>query len=355
MDTYRVDRTYDWNYEHGPRLDFPTPVVPETPLKEFFGYPVGSRLGVAAGLLLNSRWIAAYAELGFDILTYKTVRIKHRPCQPPPNWIYLDHEGPLDPSAIDAVLTRRSTRPVDAASVTSSVSFGMPSRDPRIWMADVSRARDALRRHQVLVVSVVASPDETADADLMVSEFGELAARAADSGAQVVEANLSCPNVPTAEGSVYLDDGLSGRIARAMRERVGDLPVTLKVGHFRSRSTLGRFLGAVDGAATGVVLVNGISRRIVNLDGTPAFGPGREVAGILGRGILKPCLANVRDARRVIERDGLQLQLVAVGGVLGPSDAARYFDEGVAAVMLGGGPMFDPLLAVKMKTSHPEW
>src|SRR5258706_12511947 len=51
-----------------------------TPLKEFLGLKVRSRLGIAAGILLNSKWVAAYAGLGFDVLTYKTVRSSHRPC-----------------------------------------------------------------------------------------------------------------------------------------------------------------------------------------------------------------------------------------------------------------------------------
>ena len=61
MDTYRIDRTYDWNYEHGPSLDDAAPEVPQTPTKTFLGYPVKARIGIAAGLLLNSLWIVLLA------------------------------------------------------------------------------------------------------------------------------------------------------------------------------------------------------------------------------------------------------------------------------------------------------
>ncbi len=355
MDTYRIDRTYDWNYEHGPSLDDAAPEVPQTPTKTFLGYPVNARIGIAAGLLLNSRWIEQYSRWGFDILTYKTVRIKHRDCHPMPNWIFIDRDGDLDPAARDEVLVRRPRRHEDHREVTSSVSFGMPSKDPGVWSVDVERARKALAPGQVLIVSVVASPEPEHELEDMVSEFAELTRLAATAGAQVVEANLSCPNVRSAEGSIYLDPETSARVARAMREAAGDLPLTLKVGYFPNASVLRTFLTAVAPWVNGVVLVNGVSRRVVDADGNPAFGRGREVAGILGRSILEPCLATIRSARRFIAEDALELEAIAVGGVLTPEDAARYFEAGAHAVLMGGGPMFDPYLAVKMKTAHPEW
>ena len=47
---------------------------------QFCGLPVNSPLGVAAGPLLNGRWCLYYASLGFDVLTYKTVRSRRREC-----------------------------------------------------------------------------------------------------------------------------------------------------------------------------------------------------------------------------------------------------------------------------------
>ena len=61
LTTYRLDQTYDWNFQNGPEYDGAFPPVPATPQKDFFGIPVNSRLGIAAGLLLNSRWISTFA------------------------------------------------------------------------------------------------------------------------------------------------------------------------------------------------------------------------------------------------------------------------------------------------------
>ncbi|VAW11956.1 Dihydroorotate dehydrogenase (quinone) [hydrothermal vent metagenome] len=353
--TYRLDETYDWNYANGPAYDGPFPPVPNTPQKDFFGIPVNSRLGIAAGLLLNSRWIDTYARLGFDILTYKTVRSRHRDCYDLPNWIFIDTEGQIDPTELSQSQVRKADEPETLTTATSSVSFGMPSRAPREWMPDVARAREALGDGQALIVSVVASPEPGADVAEMIDDYGALAAMAGEAGAQIVEANLSCPNVCTAEGDVFLDAELSGKIARAMHDNAGGRPVLLKLGYFADPARLEAVLKAVDGAASGVVMVNGISRNIIEPDGSAAFGPGREKAGLLGRGIHTFSVDNVQKALAVVAKHKLALKVVAVGGVSTPEDATPYFDAGAAAVMMGSAPMFDPTLAIRIKQSHPEW
>jgi len=355
MRTYRVDRSYDWNYARGPQFDVPLPRLPLTPRKDFLGLPVGSRIGIAAGLLLNSRWIELYARLGFDILTYKTVRSHARVCHPLPNWAWVDHTSALAPSSPENVC--RTGKPArDATRITSSVSFGMPSKAPGVWMKDVGRARRTLRRDQVLVVSVVASPSAGDGEASMVDEFARLTAMAREAGAQVVEANLSCPNVYTAEGDIFRDAELSARIARAMRAAAGTTPIALKIGYVPNRRELGRLLKRVSGVANAVVMVNGISQRLHKAsDDEAAFGAGRESAGILGRLIHVPSVEAVRAAVDIVRRDRLELEVIGVGGVSTPQDAADFFDAGAHAVLMGSAPMYDPLLALRIKEQHPEW
>jgi dihydroorotate dehydrogenase len=79
------------------------------------------------------------------------------------------------------------------------------------------------------------------------------------------------------------------------------------------------------------------------------------VAGILGRGIHELCVASVREAADIRDRQALDLEIVGVGGVATAADAARFFDAGAAAVMMGSAPMYDPLLAVRLKAAHPDW
>jgi len=356
LGTYRIDRTYEWNYEHGPQWAGPLPSVPATPRKSFFGIDVASRVGISAGLLLNAQWIGFYARCGFDILTYKTVRSRRRDCHPMPNWLFIDPAEAAQVGDTGRALRARAQPPgSDPRQWTSTVSYGMPSRDPTVWMADVAHARSLLRDGQALIVSVVASPEATWSRDDIVRDFGALAAMAREAGAQLVEANLSCPNVRSAEGDLFLDAEMSGRIAAALRAGAGTLPVLLKIGHVPDDERMHALLRAVAGHASGLVIVNGVSRPVIGDDGAAAFGDGRRQAGILGRGIYAIGVGDVARSVALIRRERLDLQVAGVGGIAGADDAAAYFEVGACAVLLGSAPMYDPTLAVRMKALHPEW
>lgn len=347
---YDIHATYEENYRRGPRFEGTAPEIPESPEKSFLGLTVGSRIGIAAGLLLNSKWILGYAGRGFDLLTYKTVRSRHRPCYPLPNWVFVDDGGQAEGPV-------RSTEPdfSDPSHVSSAVCFGMPSMAPEVWREDVARAKAGLQEGQRLIVSVVASPGEGWSAEQVAEDFAVCAGWAAEAGADIIEANFSCPNVCTSEGSIFLDAELSGVIAEALRKALGAHPFLIKVGYFPEESNLRDFLQAVGGKAGGITIVNGISRPVLHSDGRPVFGESFVKAGVLGRSIHEPSVRNVRAAKRMIADEGLDLSIAAVGGVSTVGDFGDFFEAGADAVMLGSSPMYLPNLAAEARRAHPEW
>ena len=346
--TYDIAATYRENYERGPMLDGASEIV-DTPLKEFLGRPVRSRFGIAAGLLLNSKWLLGYAQQGFDLLTYKTVRSRHRECYPPPNWVFVDAdegEGPVH--VIEDM-------PEDPASISSAVCFGMPSMAPEVWREDVARCKEGLSEGQMLIVSVVASPEPDWSAAQVADDYAQCAAWAAEAGADVVEANFSCPNVCSAEGQVYLDAALSGDVSATIRTGIGEIPLLLKVATFPSEESMAGFLRAVSKPVDGVTLVNGIARPVLHRDGRPAFGEDYVKAGVLGRIIHEPSVASVRQARAIVDTEDLGLAIAAVGGVSRMEDLADFYEAGADAIMLGSAPMYLPDLACEIKRVHPDW
>lgn len=349
--TYDITATYRENYDRGPCFDDAPPIdVPDTPPKEFLGLPVRSRIGIAAGLLLNSKWVAGYAERGFDILTYKTVRSGFRPCYDPPNWVFVD-DGGRDEGPVYAVDQPDS----DPTKISSAVCFGMPSMAPQEWRNDVSTAKSSLRDGQILIVSVVATPEAGASRESVAEDFSQCAEWAFAAGADIVEANFSCPNVCTPEGTIYQDAKLSRFIAKQIRSRIGRRRLLLKIGHFSARSAQQEFLLAVNEFVDGVTLVNGVSRPVLHRDGRPVFGDDYVQAGVLGRSIHEPCVANVREAALIREEHDLELVILAVGGVSACSDMQDFYQAGADAVMLGSSPMYLPQLASEAKGLHPEW
>lgn len=347
---YDVSRTWGANAEHGPFLSASVEPVPETPLKTFLGLPVRSRLGIAAGLLLNGRWVRAYAERGFDLLTYKTVRSASRPCHPMPNWVWVD-----DPGDAAGPVVADGRIPEDLTRLSSAVCFGMPSVDPECWRSDVRSTVSALRPGQLLIVSVVGTPREPGSIDHLAEDFARCAAWAAEAGAPVIEANLSCPNVCSSEGTLYLDADATRRVVSRIRDAIGRVPLLVKIGVLPGSAAQARFLDAVSGLVEGITLVNCIARPVLHPDGTPVFGDGFRTVGVLGRTVHEPSVAAVASLRQALDALGLRMAVAAVGGASTPQDIADFFRVGADAVLCGSAPMYLPDLAIEAKRQHPEW
>jgi dihydroorotate dehydrogenase (NAD+) catalytic subunit len=353
--TYRVDRSFEWNHANGPDFAGPWPAIPETPLKDFFGFKVHSRFGVPASILLNSRWIETYARLGFDLLTYKTVRSVARLCHAPPNWLFLDERSVAATLANpDAPAVLAARQPETPQAATAGGSFGIPSVAPDVWKPDIAAAKAALRAGQVLIVSVVGTARPDLSEQGFVADFAALAKSVAENGADVVEADLSCPNVARREGEVYLDTKLSTAIARATKAVAGDRPVLLKIGDIADRAQMAAFLDSVAGAADGVVMINAPSRRIVDGAGGAAFGVGRERAGVTGGAIKSIALSAVREAARHVARRGLPLKIIGVGGITSAADARAFLEAGAYAVQSATAATWNPHLAAEIKAQAPE-
>ena len=341
---YDITATYAENFERGPNLP-PVSQVPNTSPVKFLGYTVNSPLGIAAGLLPNAKWISAYAERGWDLLTYKTVRSVARECYPIPNWVFVQADAGDGPVYATDVL------PDDPAEISSAVCFGMPSLEPDFWREDIARAKAALGAGQMLIVSVVATPQPGWSVAQLADDYAQCAAWAAAAGADVVEANYSCPNVCSAEGQIYMDVPLSETVTQTVASALGGVPLLLKVGVLPETDRQRDFLRAVAGLAAGITLVNGIAREVRHADGRPVFGEQYLKAGVLGRVIHEPCVAAVREARAVIDAEQLPLALAAVGGVSSAQDYQGFINAGADAVLCGSSPMYLPDLASEIKQS----
>jgi dihydroorotate dehydrogenase (NAD+) catalytic subunit len=193
---YDISQTYDWNYDHAPEpleVDVP-PVVGQW---KFCGLPVASPLGIPAGPLLNGRWLLYYASLGFDVLTYKTVRSGRRDCYPLPNL------QPVRCAQLGG--GERNLSAADTMQGSWAVSFGMPSKSPEVWRPDIECTKDKLPSGKVLVVSAVGTIQPEWTIDDLADDYARCARWAVEAGADGVETNFSCPNVSTCDGQLYQD------------------------------------------------------------------------------------------------------------------------------------------------------
>lgn len=334
---YDADRDYAWNYSHLPQsVDCEVPAVPGG--WTFCGLKAASPLGMPAGPLLNGDWILYYASLGFDVLTYKTVRSGFRECYPLPNLVPVQ-TGPLHGGELEL--------PV-AANMPGSwaVSFGMPSQNPDIWQADIERTRRELSADKLLNVSVVGTVQPDWSIDDLARDYAQCAKWAVDSGADTVEVNYSCPNVLTCDGQLYQQPADARLVTQAVRDAIGSTPLIVKVGHVTEEAEATALLDALQ-PATAIAMTNSVAATIRAADGTLLFDGQKR--GICGAATFEASLAQTKLFDRLVRQRGHGPKLIGVGGASTAEHVRAYLDAGAECVHIATAAMVDPLVALKIR------
>jgi dihydroorotate dehydrogenase (NAD+) catalytic subunit len=340
---YDRSRDYGWNYENAPApVDVPLVEIPGK--WEFCGLPVDSPLGVPAGPLLNGAWCLYYASLGFDVVTYKTVRSRSRECYDLPNLQPVRclqlHGGEFELPAIEQM------------EGSWAVSYGMPSKQPERWREDIRRTRDLLPAGKLLNVSVVGSvlPDWTID-DL-AADYAQCARWAVESGADTVEANFSCPNVSTCDGQLYQQPQDCQVVVKAIREAIGETPLIAKIGRIMDPGDAGLLLEATHSCLDAMAMTNSIACTVVNDEGSLLFDGERR--GICGAATLDASIGQTRMVARIIKDRQLDLQLIGVGGADSLDDVQAYLAAGAHSVHIATAAMVDPGLGIEIRRQWPQ-
>jgi dihydroorotate dehydrogenase (NAD+) catalytic subunit len=348
MPLYDIEKTYEENFAQGPFFsgDIPSRILkPIEQWHDFLGHKVASPLGVPAGPLLNSKWTTLATNLGFDIVTYKTIRTQEHPCQPLPNIIHVETNGSLTKKRFDETLkqARRAPSSMDELAITNS--FGVPSKGPLFLLEDIEKANNAMQEGQVMIVSIMGT---NRPGDDFISDSVRTAALAKEAGAKIVEINFSCPNVTTGEGSIYQDPDTVYNITTRIVKELGDIPLIIKVGYFENLEQMKKtFTAAARAGARAVCGINTIGMRVNNAKNEPALGPNRLKSGVCGGPIRQGALEFIRYAKTIIHTEKLGLKLLGVGGITLPEHFDEFIHAGADVAMSATGMMWDPHLARK--------
>jgi dihydroorotate dehydrogenase len=340
---YDPTQTYAWNYEHAPE-----PVaVDEPPVPgewTYCGLSVGSPLSIAAGPLLNGLWCLYYAGLGFDVVTYKTVRSGLRPCYAMPNLL------PVRP---DAQHGGNETLQAAAKFEGSwAVSFGMPSQPPEVWRRDIVDTRRRLPPNKLLSVSVVGTVQPGWTIERLAEDYAACARDAVEHGADTIEINLSCPNVSTCDGQLYQQPSDAAVIARQVRDAIGPTPLVAKIGYFSHPAESERLLTALAADVTAIAATNCIVAKVVDGEGRAYFDG--QPRGIAGKSILDASVRQTEMIAEQIAKQGLGLRVIGVGGISTADDVRRYLSAGAEAVQLATAAMIDPEVGLKIRRALRE-
>jgi len=273
------------------------------------------------------------------VLTYKTVRTRPRGCYPIPNLLPVAVDA-MDGSSISLVSTTRMQG-------SWAVSFGMPSKPPEHWRADIEATRCLLGKDKILSVSVVASPEDHWTIDDVADDFARCAGWAVESGADCIEANFSCPNVASVDGQLYHQPEAAARVAERLREAVGSKPLLIKIGQVPDETAAENLSQALAPHATALVMINCLAAKVVDPDRCPLFNG--EKRGIAGEAIRETVLDQVQCFARVIERQALKLRLVGVGGIGTAQHVRAHLNAGSHAIQLATAAMLDPGVGCRIR------
>lgn len=348
---YDAEMSYDENYVNGPFGAFADPNAPvelSHHTYDFLGHVVSLPFGIPAGPLLNGRFCEAAMRLGFSLATYKTVRGEAIPCHPFPNVIRVQSEtSRILPG--ETVIANPDIRNIDIEHDGITNSFGVPSKDPSVWVSDATGAVQNTPEGSLLIMSFMGTKHEGMALDEYIADFVRTCRLARSTGAPVLEVNFSCPNVGK-EGLICNDVETSTAILEALHAEKGNVPLLVKIGYFpkESQAALEQLLAAIHKYAEGVVAINTVQATVINPDGTQAL-PGSSVrrqSGTCGATIRWAGLEMVDRIHAVrTAHDWKDFTLVGVGGVTKPEDYYSYRQAGADAVQSAAGAMWRPMLA----------
>ncbi len=180
-----------------------------------------------------------------------------------------------------------------------------------------------------------------------MDEFGQVAALAAQAGPDLIEVNISCPNVHDDLGMPFAADHQSAAgVTRAVKREVKDIPIAVKLAP--NVPDVGRIAKAVvDAGADAITAINTMPGMVIDVDAERPVLHNRT-GGISGPA-LKPiairCVAEI--AQQV------DVPIIGTGGVLTGRDAIEILMAGATAVGVGSalwyrGPDAFRLIAAEM-------
>lgn len=347
---YNIYKTYDQNFDLGPLglKKFKKPIFKKVkPKYSFLGFPVNLPFGIPAGPLLNSLFIKGAFDFGFDVVHYKTQRSVQFECNLYPNVLFVNVDGDLTIAKSNNALLGETESEKSQKKYSITNSFGNPSRGPKMWQPDMKKAINYAKKGQLLVASVVGTIQKGFSDEDYYNDFAHTAQLAASAGANIIEVNLSCPNVANEGVLCYSPDAVEA-ICKKTRKKIGHKKLLTKIGYFSKNQNqlLEKIINKISPFVDGIAVINTIAAPIVDENGNQALpGPNRLKSGVCGASIKWAGLDMVKRLYKLRKKLKKNFAIIGVGGVMTPRDYFEYRKAGADLVQSATGAMWNPYLA----------
>ena len=181
-----------------------------------------------------------------------------------------------------------------------------------------------------------------------INDFVLAAKLAKETGARVIEANLSCPNIGN-EGLVCYNLSVTEKVCKAIRKAIGNTPLILKVGYYKNKKDLGEIARIADKYANAIAAINTLQVEIVDKNGNQALpGKNRLKSGVCGSAIKWAGIEMVKKLKKIKKENKYKYEIVGIGGVMTPGDFLDYRKAGADLVQSATGAMWNPYLAYEI-------
>ena len=160
-------------------------------------------------------------------------------------------------------------------------------------------------------------------------EFGFVAGTIAKANPDLIEVNISCPNVRDDFGTPFAADEISAAsVTRAVKDAVGNTPIAIKLAP--NVPNIGRIAAAVvDAGADVITAINTMPGMVIDAEaGQPILS--NRTGGISGPALKPIALRCVAEIARIVD-----VPIIGTGGVITGMDAIEMVMAGATAVGVG--------------------
>src|SRR5258708_4127500 len=140
---YDLKQDFNFNITYGPFWNGAYPKIkPKKEKFDFLGHKINSLFGASSSpLTFTARGIGLCSELGYDLITYRSVRSVEWHGLGAPNWCYVDLPEQLKKEDLSQLVVG-SLEPFPNQEVSSANSFGIQSLKPEYWQAEYEIAKN---------------------------------------------------------------------------------------------------------------------------------------------------------------------------------------------------------------------
>jgi len=163
-----------------------------------------------------------------------------------------------------------------------------------------------------------------------VENYAQVAARIVEAGPDLLEINISCPNVHDEFGTPFsADAGAAAEVTRAVKETVaGRLPVLVKLSpNVSDIAAIARAVAAA--GADGITAINTLTGMVIDVHARRPVLANRS-GGLSGPAIRPLAVRCVYEIYRAVD-----LPIIGTGGVVSGRDAVEMIMAGASAVGIG--------------------